>query len=205
MAGFSTNTDLSVLNRQCSGPQTLQALSGKNSVSYPEMTDLVEEFVDGIVVFTEQKQLLYANAGAYKIFSQLHPDISSDNPIPDEILHICQLLIQSRHRFPSQNWLTEFDIFTQDAAILHIRSRWLRVDTLERPCLLLVIEDRQQAIVDIFIEEAEQYGLTPREKEVWMLHRHDLTYKQIATELGITPNTVKKHMRSIHAKKKRDR
>ncbi|NEP55025.1 MAG: hypothetical protein F6K65_42090 [Moorea sp. SIO3C2] len=71
--------------------------------------------------------------------------------------------------------------------------------------MILVIEDRRQAIDNILIEEAKQYGLTPREKEVWMLHRGDLTYKEIATKLEITPNTVKKHMRSIHAKKRDSR
>jgi RNA polymerase sigma factor (sigma-70 family) len=68
--------------------------------------------------------------------------------------------------------------------------------------LLLTIEDRQQAIINLVLEEADRYGLTPREKNVWLLHHNNYTYKQIAAELGITPNTVKKHMRSIYAKKK---
>ena len=68
--------------------------------------------------------------------------------------------------------------------------------------LLLAIEDRYQAVRNMAIEEADRYGLTPREKEVWILHRIGLTYKQTASELCITPNTVKKHMKSIYVKAK---
>ncbi len=164
--------------------------------------ELHREFLNGILVFTEQEQLIYANDDAHRILSHLSGCDASQNEIPEEISHICQSLIQSRRCFPHQNWLAELDIFTQEATMLHIRARWLTVDTMEHPCLLLVIEDRQQAVVNIMMEEAKQYGLTSREKQVWMLHRSDLTYKQIAQELGITSHTVKKHMKSIHAKKK---
>lgn len=114
----------------------------------------------------------------------------------------CQALIESRHLFPNQNWLLEFDIFTHESTALHIRARWLKMGTFNQPCLLLTIEDRQQAIQNIVMEEAEKYGLTPREKEVWLLHHNNCTYKEIAAELGITPNTVKKHMKNINAKQK---
>ncbi len=67
---------------------------------------------------------------------------------------------------------------------------------------MLTLEDRHQAMRNMAIEESERYGLTPREKEVWVLHRMVLTYKQAASELHITPNTVKKHMKSIYVKQK---
>jgi DNA-binding CsgD family transcriptional regulator len=51
-------------------------------------------------------------------------------------------------------------------------------------------------------EESQKYGLTCREQEIWLLHRANYTYKQIALELCITPNTVKKHMKSIYSKQK---
>ena len=161
---------------------------------------VIEECIGGLLVFTDKKQLIYANDSAQKILNQLQQNDSSKNLIPEEIWHICQSLIQSRSLFPDQNWQIEFDIFTSAATILHIRSRWLNVDNVDHPCLMLTIEDRQQAVVNILMKEAERYGLTPREKEVWLLQHNGYTYKQIAIELGITPNTVKKHMRSIHLK-----
>jgi DNA-binding CsgD family transcriptional regulator len=202
MEASSLSSHLGVLDRQISQRQA----SGKPVTVQPQKPqlaiELIEECLDGILVFTDEKQLLYANDGAHKILSQLRQDEASSSRIPEEIWHICQALIQSRHQFPDQNWLIEFDIFTHDAKILHICSRWLKLETMEHPCLLLTIEDRQQAILNIVMEEVRKYGLTPREKEVWLMHRNTSTYKQIATELGITPNTVKKHMRSIYAKQK---
>ncbi|NJL46822.1 MAG: helix-turn-helix transcriptional regulator [Leptolyngbyaceae cyanobacterium SM2_5_2] len=170
--------------------------------SNPLEKAIFEECLWGILVFTEKPQLVYANSSALQVLSQLQPEKSSSNPIPHEIRHICQSLIQSRHLFPSQNWMIEFDIFTNAATTLHICSRWVNVNTLGHSCLLLTIEDRQKAITDLVLDEAERYGLTPREKEVWLLQHNNYTYKQIAAELGITPNTVKKHVRSIYAKKK---
>jgi DNA-binding CsgD family transcriptional regulator len=163
---------------------------------------LVEEFIGGILVFTDQQKLIYASEPAYRVLGQLKQSENGKDPIPSEIWHICQSLVQSRHLFPDQNWLIEFDIFTNAATTLHICSRWLNLDVIDHPCLLLTIEDRQQVMLNLVIEEAERYGLTPREKEVWLLQQSNYTYKQIAAELGITPNTVKKHMRSIYAKKK---
>lgn len=202
MEAFPINPTLQVVNKPTSNPKASRASSIQKDLKHPFYMDLTKAFIDEILVFTEQKQLIYASDGAHKILSRLQRDNLSESNIPDEIWHICQHLVQCRHCFPHQNWLIEFDIFTQDSTILHIRSRWLKPEDLDYPCLFLVIEDRQQAITNIVIEEAKDYGLTPREKEVWMLHRNDLTYKKIAKELGITPNTVKKHMRSIHAKKK---
>lgn len=166
--------------------------------------ELIEEFIGGVLVFTEQQQLIYANEGARKILSHLQQKNDSSSLIPDEIWHICQSLIQSRHLFPDQNWLMEFDIFTNFSTSIHVCSRWLNALEIEAPCLLLTLEDRQQALINLVIEEADRFGLTPREKEVWLLQHNGYTYKQIAAELGITPNTVKKHMRSIHAKRRAD-
>jgi DNA-binding CsgD family transcriptional regulator len=172
-------------------------------VNWKDMSEyLIEELVGGVLIFTEKKQLIYTNDGAQKILDQLQPQESSASLIPDEIWHICHSLIQSRLLFPDQNWLIEFDILTSKAITLHIRSRWVNVSILDHPCLVLTLENRQQTLVNLVLEEAEKYGLTPREKEVWLLQHNGYTYKQIAAELGITPNTVKKHMRSIHAKRR---
>jgi DNA-binding NarL/FixJ family response regulator len=166
--------------------------------------ELVENSTDGVLVFTDQQELVYTNKNAKKVLSQLQRGDTSSDFIPNEIWHICKSLIQSRHLFPDQNWFIEFDIFTPTSTILHIRSRWLTTSSINHSCLLLTIEDRHRVLIGLVIEEAERCGLTPREKEVWLLQHSGYTYKQIAAELGITPNTVKKHMRSIHAKRRAD-
>jgi Bacterial regulatory proteins, luxR family len=165
----------------------------------------IDSLLDGILILTEQQELIYANEGAKRVLKILNATpLNADqiSSIPEEIWHICQSLIRSRNLFPTQHWLMESDIYTHDATNLHICARWLTLENRSDPCVLLTVEDRCQAIKSIATEECQTYGLTPREKEVWLLHRNNYTYKQIAIELCITPNTVKKHMRSIHAKKK---
>ena len=49
--------------------------------------------------------------------------------------------------------------------------------------------------------EAQKYNLTERETQVWVLKRAGYTYKVIAAKLHIAEDTVKKHIKSIHAKR----
>lgn len=165
--------------------------------------DIVSELVSGILIVTDKKKIVYSNLYGRRVIKQLDPTTDDSVQLPAEIWHICQSLIQIHSLFPNQCWLAQFDIFIENFAILNIRARWLTVDKLDQPYLLLLIEDRKNTINKVIAQEAEQYGLTPREKQVWSLHRQGRTYKQIALELEITPNTVKKHMKSIHSKRKK--
>ncbi|MEB3210288.1 MAG: helix-turn-helix transcriptional regulator [Leptolyngbyaceae bacterium] len=165
---------------------------------------VIQESIGGVLIFSDQNRLIYACDTSQKILNQLRSDDSASHPfIPGEINHICHSLMQSRLLFPDQNWLIECDIFTRSAMAIHVRARWLTTQQLDHSYLILNIEDRQQAITNIVLQEADRYGLTPREKDVWVLQHDNYTYKQIAAELGITSNTVKKHVRSIYAKKKK--
>ncbi|NEQ30819.1 MAG: helix-turn-helix transcriptional regulator [Leptolyngbya sp. SIO4C5] len=166
------------------------------------LESLLSELIEGILVLTTQRKLIYATPSARRALNYFRSEDIAADIVPQEIWHVCQYLIQSRYLFPNQHWLVQSEIFVENEVTLQVRARWLSVDRLQESCLLLFIEDKQQAIQSIAYEEAEQYGLTPREKEVWLLHRQGQTYKQIAAELDITPNTVKKHMRSVHAKQK---
>ena len=44
-------------------------------------------------------------------------------------------------------------------------------------------------------------NLTSREQEIWSLRRSNYSYKEIAAELHITLNTVKKHLKNIYSKR----
>jgi len=162
----------------------------------------IEELIDGILILSNQRELIYVNESARRVLRQFHSDPSQAHWIPKEIWYVCQSLIHSRSLFPKQHWLIESEIFTDDSTALHVRVKWLKLEAIAQPYLLITLDDRHQAMRTIAVEEAQQYGLTAREKDVWLLHRAGYTYKQIAVELNITPNTVKKHMRSIHAKQK---
>jgi len=133
---------------------------------------------------------------------QLNQDESSSNSIPKEAQHVCHTLIESRHLFPNRYWLIESKVFVGSSIAFNVRARWLKLENMERSCILLNIRDRYQDIKDMVNEESQKYGLTCREKEVWLLHQANYTYKQVAVELGITPNTVKKHVKNIYSKQK---
>ena len=161
----------------------------------------LETQVGSVLVFTEDGALIYATE---HLPDRLKKLMASAGPgvMPEEILLICQMLKQCRSRFPTQNWAMEFDIFTKDAIALRIRSRWLKLEGFDQPCILLIVEDHQQMVQDIVLDEVQGWGLTPREQEVWLHHQAGCTYSQIAEQLFITINTVKKHMRSVHAKRR---
>ncbi len=93
-------------------------------------------------------------------------------------------------------------ICISSAVTFSVVARYMKLDTLNNYCIVLEIRDQYQLVKNIAIEEARKYGLTERETEIWLLQRANYTYKQIASELFIAPNTVKKHMQNIHLKQK---
>ncbi|MEO0968656.1 MAG: helix-turn-helix transcriptional regulator [Cyanobacteria bacterium J06639_18] len=180
----------------------ISSLPTVNNLDSPELiSTIVEDLVDGILILGIDGEVIYANKNALRILRQLNQD-DSITQVPQEIWHLCQSLIHSRHLFPEQHWLIQSEILTDNSTALYIQARWLQLTILQNPCLLLTLADRYQEMRNIAVEEAQAYGLTPRETQVWLLSRANYTYKQIAVELEITPNTVKKHMRSIHKKQK---
>lgn len=97
--------------------------------------------------------------------------------------------------------IIESEIASNQATTLRIRVRWFKLNAFSHPCLLVILEDRCQSIQKLALAEVDRYGLTPREAEVWLRRRANYTYKEIATELYISINTVKKHMKNIQVKR----
>ncbi len=93
----------------------------------------------------------------------------------------------------------EFEVEKSKAVKLRIRAQWLQQDG-NGDNLIVTLEDCNESSQNIAIADAKKYGLTEREAEVWLLRRANLTYKEIAQQLYITINTVKKHLKNIYAK-----
>ena len=161
---------------------------------------LIEGFIDGVLILTQQGQWINANNNARKICHILAPKPSQANSIPEEIWDVCQTLMESRSFYPNQPVIIESEVRTQQLRALRIRARWLDLEAFSEPCLLVILEDRYQSMQRTVIAESKQYGLTPRESEVWLLRRLDYTFQSIADQLFISLNTVKKHMRNIRTK-----
>jgi DNA-binding CsgD family transcriptional regulator len=162
---------------------------------------LIEGFFDGILILTEQGECIQANNLARQICLQLTPTKSQLNSVPKEIWDVCQALIESRVFFPTGSMIIESEIASNQATTLRIRVRWFKLNAFPHPCLLVILEDRCQSRKKLALAEVDRYGLTPREAEVWLRRRANYTYKEIATDLYISINTVKKHMKNIQAKR----
>ncbi|HEY9629055.1 MAG TPA: LuxR C-terminal-related transcriptional regulator [Coleofasciculaceae cyanobacterium] len=168
---------------------------------------VVESWVDGILILTEQRQWVEANEAARQVCGQLmkaqcsaQSNPSRQGAVPKAIWKVCQELIQSRQTFPHQPIVVESEINVEGLA-LRIRVRWFGVEETDRPYLMVILEDRHQSNLQRAIAEVDQFHLSPREAEVWLLYRCGYRYKEIAQELYICADTVKKHLRSIRAKR----
>ena len=161
---------------------------------------IIEGFVDGVLILTEQGDWVHANEYARRICHKLSIGTSQSNAVPQPIWDVCESLIDSCEMFPELKMIIESEIDTENSGAFRIRARWLVLDESVRPYLLVTIEDRRQANQNIAIADAQKYSLTRREAEVWLLRRANYSYKEIAEKLYITHNTVKKHLKNIYAK-----
>jgi DNA-binding CsgD family transcriptional regulator len=161
---------------------------------------VIESFVDGILILSTQGELLHANECARRIWRKLRSGENFMNAIPEEIWSVCQSLIENRKLFPDQKTFIESEMETDKSVKLRLRVRWLQLCASNDSVLLVTLEDCNQSSQNTAIADAKKYGLTDREAEVWLLRKANLSYKQIADQLFITINTVKKHLKNIYAK-----
>jgi len=165
------------------------------------LQEVLEGLLDGILILTETGELVHANASASRICCQLNEGIHCSQLIPPAIWKTCQSLIDSRSLFPNQNIILFDGIALNKACIFRIRVRWLELEKFDHPCLLVTIEDRYESLRNVALTESKKYSMTHREAEIWSLYRANYSYKEIAAQLYISLNTVKKHMKNIHAKR----
>ena len=165
------------------------------------LQEVIEGLQDGILIVTETGELIHANASGYRFCYQINQGNSDQNVLPPVIWQLCESLIESRNLFPEQLIIAIDEIVLDKLTNFRVRVRWLDLDLFEYPCFLVTIENRYETLKNSAIAEIKKYDLTPREAEIWLLYRSNYSYKEIANELYITLNTVKKHMKNIHAKR----
>jgi DNA-binding CsgD family transcriptional regulator len=172
--------------------------SNFDSVSLLEA--VIESFVDGILILTTDYELVHINEYARRICGELQASSNKYDSVPEEILHICESLLDSREVFPNENIFMEYEIEKGKTVKLRIRARWLKMENGQSDRILVTLEDCYLSNHNSAIADAKKYGLTEREAQVWLLRRADLSYREIAQRLYITINTVKKHLKNIYAK-----
>jgi len=165
---------------------------------------VIEGFMDGILIVTLKGEILQANSRARELCNPL----SSSGQMPSPIWQVCEALIEGQKLFPGQRIMPEVEGMI-GGVNLRIRVRWLNQNlddqensSPEFSCLIITLEDRQQTLNNLAIADTQKYNLTTREAEIWQMRLQGHSYQAIASELYITQNTVKKHVKNILAKRR---
>ncbi|WAL60377.1 helix-turn-helix transcriptional regulator [Thermocoleostomius sinensis] len=170
----------------------------------------LEGLMDGIMLLSAQGDLLFANRCAKRLCYQLTETLaaassslppSCPSAVPLPIWRSCQTLMTESKSVSPQVFVIEDEIKTEETGSIRIRAQWLQLKMIDGPCLLVTLEDRQQSAQHKASTEAQKYGLSDRETQVWQLKQAGATYKTIAATLHISEDTVRKHIKSIHAKR----
>lgn len=140
----------------------------------------------GILVVTDDHHLLYANDKA-KEFCQ---SLSEVDP------HLIEELCDRCH---TSNKTLTLEYVSQHQQQVRIKVQNLPRSTFHRTVLILLenCDETFQAERSI---QSQKYALTKRETEVWTLLQQEYTYQEAATYLGLSINTLKTHVKSIHRK-----
>jgi DNA-binding CsgD family transcriptional regulator len=181
-----------------------QAQSAPPSFSQLQLLQaVIEGFIDGILIVNPKGEILESNSRAREL---CRSELNSTLPRP--ILEVCEALVESQKLFPGQRIIPETETVINQVN-LRVRVRWLNQDLDQLnapfqgfPYLLVTLEDRQQTLQNVAIADTQKYDLTAREAEIWQLRLQGQSYQSIASELFITQNTVKKHVKNILAKRR---
>ena len=166
------------------------------------VVDILENIAYGILLINTQGHRIYANAYAHWINHQLAVAESQSEGIASVIWKVCQEFVEVCDRAQNSTLTSNSVLQTNPFPRLRLRVKWLPLETLSEPLLMVILEDQHQTAQQAALIEAKRYRFTPRETEVWLLRSKEYSYRQIAQELFIGLNTVKRHLKSIYAKRK---
>ncbi|QIR40524.1 LuxR family transcriptional regulator [Tolypothrix sp. PCC 7910] len=167
---------------------------------------LLELVKEGVMIISENLQPIYLNKKAQEICQRLwnsNSHYDSLNPVIYDIYHqIRKNLINLDSVF-----IMDYDISEEET--IRIRACHISPEVEEKvniPCenhpwLIFFLEDRNAILQEELRIEQNKYNLTERELEVLTLLSQSYSYKQIATALGVSLNTVKFHIKNINLKK----
>lgn len=170
----------------------------------------IESFTVGLVIVSQNGTILHKNSRADALLEVL--PCRSSTLIPDRLWRTCQSLIEHQDEesniFPIDCKIVLEDEISTTQGTIVMRAQWFDWEYRNyesNNCFLITLENRQQSLIAIANQEAQRYGLTTREKDVWCLKRMGQSYKEIAKTLFISENTVKKHLKNIYAKKEQSK
>ncbi|WP_445632959.1 Helix-turn-helix transcriptional regulator [Nostoc sp. DSM 114161] len=186
--------------------KTLVETQGRENINHDSkradfLQEVIESLEDGILILNKAGKVLHANASAHRILSQLAQENCTENFVPPAIWNLCESLLSSQSLLADKMIIFSDEIVLDKSNIFRIRARLINLDGFEIPCLLITIQNKYESLKHVALSEVKKFELTRREAEIWFLYRNNHSYKEIANKLFITINTVKKHMKNIHAKR----
>lgn len=166
------------------------------------LQEAIEILENGILIISITGELIYANTSGYDLCYQINQGIFEFNCVSPIIWSICQKLINNQRMYPEKNVVVSEKIVIDKSRKFRICVKSLNLQK-NRDCLLVIIDNQYKQFEKTELTEIHKYDFTPREDQIWRLYRAKYTYKEIALQLHITINTVKKHMKNIHIKSKK--
>ncbi|BAZ07028.1 LuxR family transcriptional regulator [Calothrix sp. NIES-3974] len=159
---------------------------------------VLENLQNGILIMSMEGEIIYRN----NYFQSLCVKFNSDeNKLVKTIWRFYQSILNTNPQKSNVAGIIEDEIPLNQDEIFRIQVRLLELDIYPISSILITIENRSESVPNLAVTESQQYQLTLCEAEVWHLYRTNHSYKNIASQLYITINTVKKHMKNIHAKR----
>ena len=155
---------------------------------------------DGFIVADTTGGVQQINQPAKRICHLLSTEgKANEGSLPLEIWHVCAMALK-KEDLSSHYAGIDADLILPKLGTVRIRVQ--NISSGQTPYLLIILEDRQQTNRNKALSEAAIYGLTERETEIWQLRLRGDAYKEISTALWISIDTVKKHIKNIHAKQR---
>ncbi len=192
--------DVRRLNLQpISSSSSIQVFGDSGKLSRVVLQDVLDASIDGALILNVKGEVLHINYTALQLLTLLNSNTSEDLPLPPEVGHSCQTLIDNRNLPPNRIRIVEYKIYVGTSHKIRIRAQWIDLENKGDKRILVVLQDEYRSIRQLVLQEPEQYKLTPREAEILQLYQ-SFNYKEIASQLWISISTVKKHMRNIHSK-----
>ena len=161
---------------------------------------VLECYLDGILIADHNGKIVVSNKMARQICQRIAPDGWCSDRLPPHLWRVCEVMLQYRTDLADDRVTIDEQLNLDPAGHVRVRVQWMASQAPEGR-LMVTLEDTLHAAENQAIAESELFGLTRRESEVWLLRRANCTYRAIANQLYITVDTVKKHMKNIHAKR----
>jgi DNA-binding CsgD family transcriptional regulator len=167
----------------------------KSSTLIPEnqtFSSILEGLLDAVLIADIQGALLYTNLSAQKICRQLNIAHLQTHAI----WSICELLKSQIDRA----LILESDLTIAETQY-RVRVQWLNFEEAQDTRLIVRFENHQYSMRCAAILDTQYFRLTPRESEVWDLRNQGRSRREIADQLYISIDTVKKHLANIQIKR----